>query len=173
MKILKNYLSRILVIFSLGAITGCISTPSLPEKGSRFEPYSHKDKTKALIHLYRNSNNLAGDVSSVLINGKEVSRLPYRGFSRLAVLPGCYRFTQKWPEYRRNVVETGEQEICLEAGESYYLKINPVVTDWSSYAFGTIFFYQSKLEIMEREKAIKEMRDTFFYDLKNLKTGKM
>jgi hypothetical protein len=159
---------QIMVLLSF-LIAGCVSIPELPEKGPQFEPSDSNNERRAVIYLYRNSRYLAGDVNSVSINDKEVSRLPYRGYSRLLLEPDCYTFNQKWPKYLKNVLETEENELCVKAGETYYIKIDPVVSDWSSYTFGTIFYYKSSFKSMEINKALHELNDTYNYDLKNLK----
>ncbi len=111
----------ILSFFSLhvALLAGCVATPP---KGVDLQRLPDVPDGYANVYFIRTSPEWPQFWPSVLLNGQRAAPLPQGTFSVVAVKPGSYAVTmEKTQSWDR--AWTGEGEINVEAGQTYYLKL--------------------------------------------------
>jgi len=104
----------------LAVLVGCVATPP---KGVNLQRLPDVPDGYANIYFIRRSSDPWPQFwPAVLLNGERAAPLPQDTFSVVAVKPGRYAVTmQKTQSWDRAWV--GEADISVEAGRSYYLKL--------------------------------------------------
>ena len=147
-------------------IGSCVSLPELPEREGKFESKLSPNDEYSLVYIYRNKRTLSlGGITQIYIDNNEIARLPNKGYTQLLQKPGCYNFSQLWPEQQKDSVGSELEEKCFEANKTYYLQIKPEVTKGAVIGLWSEFEFYSTFESMAEESAAASIRNCYLYDL--------